>query len=127
MNNPANTPEPNPVNSDDEQPPLWDLVIDDFKLGLCYRDKKYRDGLIQLMNDRNDFGIKKYGVPLKVNNGRSFIVDSLQENLDILPYLKGILCKEKHPYKKWLVETAYDSVRDSLILLYEYFLMEETE
>ena len=120
----ANTPEPNPVNSDDTQPALWDLVIADFEFGFlgC---QDYKDGILKLMRDRHSFGIEKYGVPLKVKNGRSFINDSVQENLDILPYLKGILCEEKHPYKRWLIEEAYRSAQQSIILLYEYIYVKE--
>ena len=119
----ANTLEPKPINSDDTQPSLWELVIKDFEFGFL-GNQNYKNGILELMNARNIFGIEKYGVPLKINNGRSFINDSLQENLDILPYLKGILCKEKQPYKRWLIEEAYRSAQESIILLYEYFLME---
>lgn len=125
MNSVADTPEPNPVNLDNDQPVLWDLVIDDFKLGLCCHEEKFKDGILQLMRDRNLFGIAKYGVPLKINNGRSFINDSVQENLDILPYLKGILCEEKEPYKRWLIEEAYRSAQQSIIMLYEYICLQE--
>ena len=127
MNNPANTPEPSPINADENQPALWDLVIKDFELGLCNRSKEYKDGLIQLMDDRNLFGIEKYGVPLKINNGRSFINDSLSENLDMLAYLKGILCEENQPYKRWLIEQSYENAQESILMLYEYFLMEKNE
>ena len=122
--NPANTPEPSPINSDDTQPALWDLVIADFEFGFlgC---QDYKDGILELMRNRHRFGIKKYGVPLKVKNGRNFLNDSIQENLDILPYLKGILCEEKRSYQRWLIEEAYRSAQESIILLYEYFCLEE--
>jgi len=31
MNNVANTPEPKSVNYDELEPPIWDLVISDFR------------------------------------------------------------------------------------------------
>jgi hypothetical protein len=113
----ANTPEPKPVNSDDNQPVLWDLVIEDFKEKVNSTNRF--DGLIELMKERDNFGFQKYGVHLKNKNGRSFKNDALQEGLDLLVYLKGILRGQHSPADMWLLENAYEDVFCAVATLYQ--------
>lgn len=63
--------EPPPVNKE-ELPDVWSLVIQDMK-------------------DRNEFGIKKHGVPLKPHNGRYSVIDAYQEALDLCVYLRQLI------------------------------------
>jgi len=102
MNSVANTPEPNPVNLDNDQPALWDLVIEDFDHRYI-GDEKIKAEIIQLMNDRDEFGLKKYSIHLKNKNGRSFYNDLLCELLDAAVYSKGLLrendCFDENLYK----------------------------
>jgi hypothetical protein len=59
MNNPANTPEPHPINQDESQPALWDLVIKDFEKRYG-GDDEIKKGIVQLMIDRDNFGLGAY-------------------------------------------------------------------
>lgn len=40
------------------------------------------------MEERRQFGIKKYGVPVQVGNGRDHLVDLYQELLDACVYIR---------------------------------------
>jgi hypothetical protein len=57
-------------------PSVWLAVIDD-------------------MNKRNDFGIKKYGTPLQPNNGRDSLRDAYEELLDLVVYLKQYIIEKE--------------------------------
>ncbi len=61
-----NAPEPPPVGDGAE---VWPLVIAD-------------------MQERNREGVRKYGTPLRANNGRRALVDLYQEMLDGVVYLR---------------------------------------
>lgn len=52
------------------------------------------DLVIMDLYRRKAMGIKKYGVPLQANNGRSFLLDAYYELLDLLMYLRGRLEEE---------------------------------
>jgi hypothetical protein len=60
-------PEPMPIRNGGVS--VWDLVISDMK-------------------GRDEFGRRKYGTPLQVNNGRDPLVDAYQEALDLVVYLR---------------------------------------
>lgn len=45
------------------------------------------DPLASLVMERGDFGARKYGTPLRTNNGRDAVADALEEALDVLAYL----------------------------------------
>lgn len=50
-----------------------------------------KDVLPEVLADlqaRSDFGIRKYGTPLQSHNGRDALMDSYQEALDLVMYLK---------------------------------------
>lgn len=46
------------------------------------------DLVMKDLEDRKAFGIKKYGTPLRANNGRNALVDAYQEALDLCLYLR---------------------------------------
>lgn len=60
-------PEPLPIES--SNPPLLYLVVSD-------------------MQERKEFGEKKYGMPLTAWNSRDALVDAYQEALDLCVYLR---------------------------------------
>lgn len=64
--NPALHLQPNPKS---DRADVWPLVIDD-------------------MNSRNHLGKVKYGIPLRIHNGRDALVDAYQEVLDLSVYLR---------------------------------------
>lgn len=65
-------PPPTPNN----QPAVWDLVIQD-------------------MRDRDAAGRAKYGTPLQPHNGRDALVDAYQEALDLAVYLRQAIEERK--------------------------------
>lgn len=44
--------------------------------------------VIEDMRARNEFGTKKYGVPLRPFNGRDVLKDAYEEALDLAVYLR---------------------------------------
>jgi hypothetical protein len=46
------------------------------------------DGVIKDLTDRKNFGMNKYGTALQPNNGRNNLIDSYQELMDLLVYLR---------------------------------------
>lgn len=74
-------PQPPPQNSDG--PALWPLIISE--LGDSETDR-----LVAIdMQQRHEFGVAKYGVPLVASNGRDHLADAYQEALDGVAYLRA--------------------------------------
>ncbi len=67
MSNYSNTPEPDPLPNN--EPAVWDLVIEDMK-------------------DRDKFGVSKYNTRLKPFDGRDNLKDIYQELLDGVVYCR---------------------------------------
>ena len=62
-----------------------------------YLTSRGLDGIAKDHESRIVFGEKKYGQRLKINNGRDYLLDSLQECLDGLSYLmQGHLEGNRH-------------------------------
>lgn len=53
------------------------------------------DLVVADMKARKEFGIAKYGTPLRTRNGRSFLWDAYQEALDLAIYLRGLIEEEE--------------------------------
>lgn len=66
--------QPKPVKT--ENPASWKLVIAD-------------------MERRDQFGRKKYGVPLQPGNGRDSLLDAYEEALDLVVYLRNEIEERK--------------------------------
>ena len=47
--------------------------------------------VIQDMQDRDQLGRKRYGVPLQAFNGRDMLRDAYEEALDLCCYLRGVI------------------------------------
>lgn len=62
--------QPEPIHN--EHTASWELVIQD-------------------MEQRNKFGIAKYGTPLQAFNGRDSLKDAYEEALDLCVYLKNAM------------------------------------
>lgn len=52
--------------------PVWFLVIEDMK-------------------ERDDFGMKRYGEPLPIGQGRDHLKDAYEEALDLVVYLRAAI------------------------------------
>lgn len=46
-----------------------------------------QDALIRAVQERRDYGIRKYGRPLETHNGRDALTDAWEEALDLVTYL----------------------------------------
>ena len=53
------------------------------------------------LKKRKAFGKKKYGVPLRANNGRNALQDAYEEAQDLSLYLKQRLVEEERLQKLW--------------------------
>jgi hypothetical protein len=79
------TPEPDPIPNDN--PSIHDLLIEDLKEFSCY------SVLIPDILDRKEFGLKKHGTILQINNCRNHLNDAYQESCDAIIYLKQEIVK----------------------------------
>lgn len=105
---------PKPVENDER--PVWDYVIDDVrKKANQYKHAHY---LIGLMENRKDFGFKKYGTYLQVHNGRPVEIDLLQELLDSVVYAKQMVLERNGDLQ---AETIYQNCLMNLKLAVNYF------
>lgn len=88
--------EPQPAPTDGEGANIWDLVRRDMERHpLTILGCKVNDPLIRLQIDgdmgcRDHMGRKKYGKPLRSNNGRDALRDAYQEALDLCAYLRQL-------------------------------------
>lgn len=81
--------QPAPVQEERDNPACWPAVIADAaKLGQA-------EGLIPDMLERDRIGRERYGVPLRVWNGRDALADAYQEALDLVVYLEQ--CRQRVP------------------------------
>jgi hypothetical protein len=53
------------------------------------------DYVIADLEERAQFGHKKYGTYLRTNNGRDALIDAYQEALDLVMYLKQIILEKE--------------------------------
>lgn len=67
-------------------PEVWPLVFESTGLALP-------DWLIADMKERHELGVKRYGTPLRVWNGRDPLTDAYQEALDLVVYLQQSRCR----------------------------------
>ena len=90
----SSRPEPMPIGGTGN--PLWPEVI------ARYAD---RPAFALAARERHEFGVAKYGVALRANNGRNAKVDALQEALDLVVYLEQMAQEAPSPWEA-------DDIRD---------------
>jgi hypothetical protein len=73
--------QPAPVNEADENPAVWASVIG-------HAIGPSSASLVPDMLARHELGVQRYGVPLRVWNGRDALADAYQEALDLVVYLE---------------------------------------
>ena len=122
MNSSIIDAQPHPVNSDNSQPDLWSLVISDFSK-LYIGCPKIKKDIIEVMKSRDEFGFNKYGVHIKIKNGRNYMKDALQEALDLSVYIRGIM--EENPSIFYDMSELYKDTLNIIVKLYEYLEKEE--
>jgi hypothetical protein len=75
-----NTPEPQPIQNN--QPAVWNLVLQDIK-------------------ERDNIGASKYGTRLQPFNGRDVLKDAYQEALDLVVYLRQAIYERDNQGGFW--------------------------
>lgn len=99
-------PEPPPVPGKGD---LWAEAIEELQAV-----KGFPPEIIQLMQARRSFGIRRYGTPLQADNGRDHLNDALQEALDLFIYLHALrydpLCLPGTPFLNFLREIHMKSL-----------------
>jgi len=105
-----------------DNPHSWDLVIDD-----VIADMKHVGGIqhsietfnhtIEIMKARDKEGVRKHGVHLQPGNGRDQLIDSLQEALDLVCYLRTYLYGREYSLANSLYLSAKSMVYDLVKLL----------
>ena len=70
----------------------WDYVIESY---LETRDNYFTGEIVELMRERNEFGIKKHGTALQPDNGRDSLADAFQEVLDSVVYVQNAILEGK--------------------------------
>ena len=83
------------------------------------RQLHHDDPLRIALEARFEFGIDKYGTPLKTNNGRNALVDSLQEALDMIAYLSCARAESKHIQLADALQVCLDRTESSARILLE--------
>lgn len=118
--------QPPPVPSD--TPEVWPRVIDDVLRDVYAGDggasvpPYWRQRLAAEMEERNAFGVAKYGLPVQVENGRDPLRDALDEALDMSCYTRQQYEKTKRK-DDWLLHC--DSVRFAARILQRLALRAE--
>lgn len=74
-----NAPQPAPTAGEGDE--VWPLIFANEALVLP-------DWLKADMKARHEMGVKKYGTPLRVWNGRDCVIDAYQEALDLAVYVQ---------------------------------------
>lgn len=70
--------------------------------------KDIADLVIEDIKKRKEFGKKKYGVPLRANNGRNALQDAYEEAQDMMLYLKQRLVEEERSEQLWKDEDTIE-------------------
>ena len=106
----TNEKQPDPVPS--QAVSTWEKVIEDYEK--IASDEITKKEMIQLMVDRNNFGIKKYNTPIQPFNGRDNLGDCLQEMFDAVVYIKNEHLEKDNK----VVEELYKSILDMTEITY---------
>ena len=100
-----NTPQPAPRHDADAGPECWPALLE--QLGPYLQPE-----LVALMRERDELGRAKYGVALRVWDGRDAVADALQEALDLAVYLQRALLRVPEPDpRQWAPYHLHDRLR----------------
>jgi len=87
------------------------------------RGEPVTEQLIEMLRQRSEMGVAKYGTVLRTNNGRNALMDALQESLDMNQYLmqrvmeldrRGGLDDLVRTYGLWAAETFVSQTPESI-------------
>lgn len=91
----ATTPEPMPTGG--SGPSIHDLVVQDVLA-------------------RKALGLRKYGVLLRIGDGRRSLVDAYQEALDLAVYLRQELAKQGTDPRRFRARRVIDAILRGIVL-----------
>ena len=121
-----------PAPTPNDKPALWPMVIEDVKNLYPNEPEVYASIEIRAdMAARDQFGRKKYGVPLQPNNGRDPLKDAYEELLDAAVYLKQTIV-EKSERKPTVGSRSYSDLialeklyKSTLAMIFEIYCIQE--
>jgi len=117
---PAVIPEPAPGRTDSQA--VWPLVIADLPERLCGSPPGLLTRLASDMEARNVEGVRKYGTPLQVENGRNPTEDAYHEALGLCVYARQRY--ERAPSSVW--QRIYEDAVRLAALICSQVMTEET-
>jgi hypothetical protein len=82
------------VNEADDNPLCWASV-------LAHLPPTTDPRISQEMLERHELGMRRYGVPLRVWNGRDALADAYQEALDLVVYLEQCRLRVPESTQPW--------------------------
>ncbi len=85
MTHPAVIDQAPPGKSDGED--VMELVVEDIQ----ETDRSDWGALVDGIRRRKKMGYEEYGMILRTENGRSFLIDAYQEAIDLCVYLRGLI------------------------------------
>lgn len=105
-----------PLPQPSEGPVVFDLVEIDFQgmRALGY-SSPHLDRLMAMIREREQLGVRKYGMPLRAFNGRNPIQDSLEELCDAIAYLRQTIHEDNQTEQRFSTELT--SIYRSTIFL----------
>ena len=92
----SNEYQPEPIHND--KLATWELVIFEYDDELSTIDY-IKEEVINIFKERDEFGRNKHGTPLQPFNGRDSLFDALQENLDLIVYLRNAVEESTDDWK----------------------------
>lgn len=122
------TKQPKPITQD--SPGMHDLAIADISKALDNSSIPDSElpailGVIAELEERREFGLKKYETLLQANNGRNAVRDALDEALDLVVYMRQIIA-ERGVVQGMNLDNMYRNTIEFAIAL-KYLLNRESE
>lgn len=111
-------------------PSMHDLAIEDISLAVHKSAEIPQSeypaivGVMNELEDRKAFGLKKYGTILQANNGRDACRDALDEALDLIVYMRQLVT-ERPLIEGVRLDSMYRNVIEFAIALKHIHLMSE--
>lgn len=105
---------------DPSYPAVFDLVKADVIAALGPNTP-----VLDILEERNQFGLKKYGVPLRPFDGNDPLREAFQEYVDFIVYLRQGIYEADSPMSE-LLRSIYQPALRELEMLYRLVTFRET-
>lgn len=94
---------------DPKYPAIFDLIKADV---LELLDPQETAPVLAVLEDRNQFGLRKYGVPLRPFDGNDPLREAYQEYVDFVVYLRQAIFEADSPMDELLREVYPSALRE---------------